>query len=250
MRYFAVVSYSGERYVGFQRQPKGATIQGEIEKQLSFLLGAETTIRAAGRTDAGVHAVGQTFTFDTLNAIDTEATLKALNRLLPEDIYVRSLCVVADDFDARYSATGKVYQYVFTVNERDPLRTSKIAQLRRDDFEFEPFLRALKCFEGCHNFQNFTTKPEDGDGFIRTIESIEVTTEESGNLIRVTFRGDGFMRYQIRMILGAAMRCGFGKLRESDILEALNSTQRKIVPYKAPAEGLCLMEVIYGKADV
>lgn len=245
MKCFAIVSYSGEAYYGFQRQPKHVTVQGVIEKQLGFLLGAPTVIKAAGRTDTGVHALGQTFTFECSPLEDINATKTALNKLLPEDIFIRELKEVPESFDARFSAVGKIYRYVFTINERDPLRSRKIAQLRRDDFKFDAFLQGLRCFEGEHNFQNFTTKPEDSHGFVRRIDSIEATLGEDGNLVTVFFKGDGFMRYQIRMMIGSAIRCGLNKLAPKDIQSALESSVRLIVPYKAPAEGLCLMEVLY-----
>ena len=247
MRYCCKVSYSGEHYLGFQRQPKGKTIQNEIEKQLTLLCGTPTEIRAAGRTDAGVHALGQTFTFDASPIDDSNSFLKALNRLLPEDILVSAIAVVPDDFDARYNAVGKVYRYQFTIDKRDPLQVGKIAQLRRDDFKFEAFLRGLMPFKGTHNFQNFTTKPTDKFGFVRTINEIEATLDESGNFVTVLFRGTGFMRYQIRMMLGSAFRVGTGRMEVAAIEQALNAEKRDIIPFKAPAEGLCLMEVLYEK---
>lgn len=250
MRYFAIVSYSGERYSGFQRQKNRPSIQGEIEKQLSFYLGKKTEIKGAGRTDAGVHAIGQTFTFDTAESLDAHKTLIALNRLLPEDIFLRGLRMVRDDFDARRDAVSKTYRYVFTVNDRDPLRTGKIAQLRRDDFQFEPFLRALMRFKGKHDFRNFTTKPEDEGGFVRTVSSIEAIAEENGNLVTVILSGDGFMRYQIRMMMGAAIRVGLGRLDEKTIVDHLDRPERDILPYKAPSCGLTLVEVNYGEALV
>lgn len=250
MRYCCKVAYSGEHYLGFQRQSKGRTIQSEIERQLSLLCGTQTEIRAAGRTDAGVHALGQTFTFDSIPIEDTKAFLKAFNRLLPEDILILGIASVADDFDARYSAIGKKYRYQFTINQRDPLLTGKIAQLRRDDFEFDGFLRGIKPFIGKHNFQNFTTKPTDRYGFVRTIADINATLAEDGNTATVVFTGDGFMRYQIRLMLGAAFRVATGKMDVSFIEESLTNQTRDIVPYKAPAEGLCLMEVIYETGPV
>ncbi|MCR5348676.1 MAG: tRNA pseudouridine(38-40) synthase TruA [Bacilli bacterium] len=246
MKYKAVVSYSGEAYCGFQRQPKGKTIQGELEKQLTFLAGESIQIKGAGRTDAGVHALGQTFSFPCHLIEDIPAFLTALNRLLPEDIYVRSLEQVDDGFDARHSSIGKIYEYVFTVNQRDPLRTRKIAQLRRDDFDFDLFLRAFSLFNGTHNFQNFTTKPEDKDGFIRCVEILFLRQEEEGNLVRLRVKGDGFMRYQIRFMVGACIRAATGKLSLKEIEDALTDGPRSILPYKAPPEGLCLMEVLYG----
>ena len=247
MKYFGKVSYSGERYNGFQRQKKLLTVQGELEKQLSFLCGQPTLIKAAGRTDAGVHAKGQTFSFESKSIPDVAAFLKALNRLLPEDIYVLELKEVEDSFDARHSCCGKIYQYRFSVNQRYPLLTGKIAQLRRDDFHLEGFLQALNEFNGTHNFQNFTTKPEDNHDFIRTVKVLDPVVEDEGNLITITFVGTGFMRYQIRFMVGAAIRVATNRLTVEDIRARLNQSKREIMPFKAPAEGLCLMEVLYEK---
>ncbi len=136
MKYKAVVSYFGPHYLGFQRQPQGGTVQDALENVLSQVFGCETLLKAAGRTDAGVHAYGQVISFEGNNWDDPEALRKAVNGLLPDDIYVRSIEVVPSSFDARHSAKGKVYQYAFTVNQRDPLRSGSIAHLRRDDFKF------------------------------------------------------------------------------------------------------------------
>ena len=244
MRYFGVVSYSGENYFGFQRQVDQPTIQDELETRISSLCNAPITIHGAGRTDAGVHALGQTFSFEA-DIADLDAFLKALNRMLPEDIYVRSLRVVPSDFDARHSCVGKVYQYEFTVDRRDPLRSRKIAQLRRNDFKLEPFLQALMLFSGKHDFRNFTTKPEDNKNFIRDVQIDEPRIDDDGNHVVLTFRSDGFMRYQIRMMVGAALRVGVSRMSLDDIRQALDTQQRKIVPFKAPAEGLTLTEVLY-----
>lgn len=245
MKYLVIVAYSGESYSGFQRQSKRPSVQAEIEKQLSFYLGKKTEIKAAGRTDAGVHALGQTFTFECEDTLKEEAFLKALNRLLPEDIYFRSVRLVPDSFDARRNATKKAYRYVFSVNERYPIMTNKIAQLRRDDFQLEPFLQALDLFKGKHDFRNFTTKPEDEGGFIRTVYSIDTVTDNDGNLVTVTLQGDGFMRYQIRMMMGAAIRVGLGRIPLEAVSSHLDALPRDILPYKAPACGLTLMEVFY-----
>ena len=245
MKYCAKVAYSGENYNGFQRQKNKRSVQGEIEAVLSKLLGKETLIKGAGRTDKGVHAKGQTFSFESEKPLTVSKTLKALNRLLPEDIYILELREVPEDFDARHSCIGKVYEYCFTIDARDPLRVNKIAQLRRDDFKFEDFLQGLLVFEGRHNFQNFTTKPEDKDGFIRNVHIADVQREEEGNLVRILFKADGFMRYQIRLMVGAAIRVGVHRMTPEDIRISLESKQRKIVPFKAPAEGLTLLEVLY-----
>ncbi|MBQ7243373.1 MAG: tRNA pseudouridine(38-40) synthase TruA [Bacilli bacterium] len=245
MRYRATLAYSGEHYAGFQRQKNKVTVQGTLEKTLSFLLGKETTVKGAGRTDAGVHARGQVFSFDADAIKDVSKFRHAFNRLLPEDIFIRDIQVVGENFDSRLHCRGKVYEYCFTIHDRDPLRVHKIAQLRRDDFEFDGFLRGLSEFEGEHCFQNFTTKPEDNKGFVRNVHIVLADLLEDGNFVRVVLRGDGFMRYQIRMMVGAAIRVGLHRLAPEDIRASLQAKTRKILPYKAPAEGLCLLEVLY-----
>ena len=246
MKYCVTLSYCGRAYYGFQRQKNHVTVQGTIEKVLSEYMGTPTTIKAAGRTDTGVHAIGQTFCFESRKPLREERFLATMNRLLPKDIYFRSMREVDDSFDARHSCVGKVYEYRFTVLKRNPLWVGLVTHLQRDDFKFEPFLQGLMPFKGEHNFRNFTTKPEDVASFIRHIESIDARYEEKDDLVIVRFRGDGFMRYQIRMMVGAAIRVGLGKLEVADIEKALDeNSPRHVVPFKADPDGLYLVEVLY-----
>lgn len=246
MKYLVTLSYCGRAYYGFQRQKKHVTVQGTIEKVLSSYLGVSTPIKAAGRTDTGVHAVGQTFCFESIKPIKEEKFLLTMNRLLPRDIYFKSIRQVDDSFDARHSCVGKVYEYRFTVLKRNPLWVGLVTHLQRDDFNFDAFLQGLEPFKGEHNFRNFTTKPEDVASFIRHIEKIDATYDEEQDLVKVTFQGDGFMRYQIRMMVGTAIRVGLGKLSVEDVVASLSSEgPRKVVPYKADPEGLYLLEVLY-----
>ena len=246
MKYCVTVSYCGRVYYGFQRQKNKVTVQGTIEKYLSDYLGAPTPIKAAGRTDTGVHALGQTFCFESSKALHEERFRLTMNRLLPKDIYFVSVAAVSDSFDARHSCKGKIYEYRFTVLKRNPLWVGLVAHLQRDDFKFEAFLQGLEPFKGEHNFRNFTTKPEDVAGFIRHVDSIEATYDVMQDLVVVRFQGDGFMRYQIRLMVGSAIKVGLGKLTPKDIEQSLSENgERKIVPYKADPEGLYLMEVLY-----
>ncbi len=246
MKYCVTVSYCGRAYYGFQRQKNKATVQGTIEKVLSDYMGVPTPIKAAGRTDTGVHAVGQTFCFEAKKRLSAERFLSTMNRLLPKDIYFESVREVDDSFDARHSCVGKVYEYRFTVLKRNPLWVGLVAHLQRDDFKFEAFLQGLMPFKGEHDFRSFTTKPDDVAGFIRHVESIEARYEVKDDLVVVRFQGDGFMRYQIRLMIGTAIRVGLGKLELADVEKALTpGEERHIVPFKADPEGLYLMEVLY-----
>ena len=246
MKYCVTLSYCGREYYGFQRQKNKKTVQCTIEKILSSYMGIETLIKAAGRTDTGVHAVGQTFCFETKKHLSAERFLSTMNRLLPKDIYLKSMREVDDSFDARHSCVGKVYEYRFTVLKRNPLWVGLVAHLQRDDFNFEAFLRGLEPFKGEHDFRNFTTKPEDPADFVRHVESIEARYEKDDDLVVVRFQGDGFMRYQIRLMVGTAIRVGLGKYSVEEVKASLSGIgERKIVPFKADPEGLYLMEVLY-----
>lgn len=247
MNYLATVSYNGARFHGFERQPHLRTVQGSIEKALSALCGKTTLIKGAGRTDAGVHALAQRFSFQNEEIKDTGAFLFALNRLLPSDIVVKALEAVPDSFDARHSSCGKIYCYKFSYGERDPLQKETRAQLERRNFDPLAFKAALECFKGTHNFQNFTTKPDDVDGFIRTIDAITIELDPSTKVGQVTFKGNGFMTYMVRLIMGCAFKAALGKIDPRDIPGLIDATPRHIVAFKAPAEGLYLVEVLYAK---
>lgn len=244
-KYFGILSYLGEGFYGFERQPELRTVQGVLEEKLSYLLNEPTIIKGAGRTDAGVSAKGQTFSFTAKKDLDVDAFSYSLNRLLPEDMVVVSLKEVDMDFDARHSSCGKVYRYAFSYGLRDPFAKGRVAQLQRKGFDAEQFKKALSIFVGTHDFSNFTSKPEDKDGFVRTIDSIVVAIDEKSKTGEVTFRGTHFMTYQIRMMLGGAFRVAYGKMGAEDLESALMIKPRKIFSVKAPAEGLCLMEVLY-----
>ena len=246
MRIFASVFYDGTNYQGWQKQPDAPTIQDEIEKVLSKILDTKISIYGSGRTDAGVHAFGQTFHFDVESLSMGLSKLKyAVNRLLPEDIKINSFQFVEDDFHARFSAKEKVYRYVIRFGERNPF-------LRNYEYNlavavnFEEFVDAIKRFEGTHNFQDFNSKPEDEDNFVRTIQSIDVFFNEKEGSLTIEFTGDGFMRYMIRDMVGTALAVAQHKEDISFIDKHLEENkQREIVSYKAPSSGLYLKEVRY-----
>jgi tRNA pseudouridine38-40 synthase len=242
--YCGVVSYLGTAYKGFERQKDYPTIQGKLESALSQLCGDNIQIHGAGRTDAGVHARGQTFSFHSGTIRDLSAFVYALNRLLPGDIAVRSLREVPETFDARHSAKGKVYSYRFHYGPRDPLALEEF-QLEWPHFSFEAFMACMKLYEGEHNFMDFTPKSEDKDHFIRTIDSVSFAYDEKGGHMVVRLAGNGFMTYMVRILVGVAFKVAMGKMSLPEVRALLSPSTRKIVSFKAPAEGLCLEEVVY-----
>ena len=168
----------------------------------------------------------------------------AVNRLLPDDISIVQFVEVDETFDARHSCIGKRYSYAFTLGEKRPLLLGRVAYLGIRDFDEQLFRDCLSLFIGKHNFQNFTNKRIDKDGFIRDIEFIEITCEDG--IYKVELKSNGFMTYQIRFMIGAALKAGLKKITLEEVTAHLESSERAILPYKAPAEGLTLEEVYYG----
>ncbi len=242
MKIFAKVAYKGTNYQGWQKQTNVATIQEELEKVLSKILNSETVIYGSGRTDSGVHALGQTFHFEVNKVVELSKLRYSINCLLPKDIHVLELREVSSDFHARFSAKGKHYQYLIHLGENDPFSNEMIYNYL-GTFDLEKFQEAIKMFVGKHNFKNFTSKEEDESNFTREIFKIEI--EENKNIIKVDLYGEGFMRYMIRYIVGTCIAIAENREDISFIKEKLMSDNREIVHYKAPSQGLYLHEVIY-----
>ena len=245
MRYLAVVAYRGTPFCGWQKQTvsKLPSIEEMIEVVLSRVLNNKTKIFGSGRTDAGVHALGQTFHFDSDKELDTAKLMNSMNKLLPLDISILSIKRVPDDFHARFSAKGKTYIY--------KIRNDKIKYPFAYDMEYtlgqkldlDKMREAAQVFVGEHNFQNFTSKEEDEQKFTRNIGDISIKTEK--NNIEISLTGNGFMRYMVRMIVGSLIQVGLGKMTAKDLQVALENPVRKPSSHKAPAYALYLKEVIY-----
>ena len=242
MRYLAIIEYVGTNYAGWQIQKDEVTIQAEVEKVLSRILNTPTKVYASGRTDAGVHALGQTFHFDTIKKLDLDKFTYSLNSLLPSDMRVINIVEKREDFHARYSVKSKRYDYLINTGEYNPFERDLVYQFQRK-LDLNKIKEALDALVGEHCFKNFTSKLEDDSNYVRKIFEASLTTE--GDVIRISFVGSGFMRYMMRMIVGCLIEIGLGKMSVMELKIYLVETHRKIVPYKAPACGLYLMEVTY-----
>ena len=243
MRILGVCSYKGTNYYGWQKQVGFVSVQSTIEEVLSKVYDSPINITGSGRTDAGVHALRQYFHFDTEKEKDLKQLAYALNKMLPEDIKILSFEKVADDFHARYNAKRKVYEYRIVLKNKDPFQ-DQLAFVYPMELDFDLFKAALNKFVGKHNYQDFTSKEEDEGGFIREIYKIKVSKD--GNNISVRFEGNGFMRYQIRNMIGAAINVANKKEDISFIDYHLKDDKnREIISYKAPANGLYLVDVVY-----
>ena len=245
MRYLCCVSYKGTNYQGWQKQINAPTVQGEIERVFSQILNTCINIQGSGRTDAGVHAQNQYFHFDYDKELDLGKIRYSVNCLLPKDIIINSIKPVDDDFHARYSAKSKTYTYLMRFGERNVFNYEFEANVPQP-LDIELLQKALKEFEGKHDFKDFTSKEEDEDNFIREIYSVEITYIEQARQFLVTFKGNGFMRYMIRNMVGAAIAVASKKEDTSFISYHLSDKEkREIISYKANPEGLFLVDVNY-----
>ncbi len=243
MRVMGVVAYKGTHYSGWAKQVNEPSIQEEIEKILSQLYDEKISIYASGRTDSGVHALGQTFHYDSNSKKTLQNIKNSANLMLNEEINIISLKYVSDDFHARYSAKSKEYDYKFELAKKDPLNCD-LVYVCPYHLDLKLMKQAASLFVGTHNFKNFTSKEEDEANFIRTIASIRFSEKEG--IYTIHFKGDGFMRYMVRYIVGTLIEVARGKIPLSFITERLDSDkERCIISYKAQPQGLYLKKVCY-----
>lgn len=246
MRYFITFSYDGSKYNGYQKQPRVKTIQGELEKALKTInAGKAVQISASGRTDAGVHALNQHAHFDMEEKMPCSKLRQAINSLIPDDIYVKNICEVEEDFHARFSAKAKEYIYIINMGTYNPIEKDYIYQYNKklDIAEME---RALKYLEGTHDFRSFVKIDEEKDDYERTIiQTSLIRDSKDVNKITISVLGTGFMRYMVRNIVGMLIEIGEGKYKSEDIIHILKAKDRKSAGICAPACGLYLKDVYY-----
>lgn len=238
-----VVAYDGTNYNGWQIQPNGITIEGELNRHLSELLSEEIKVTGASRTDAGVHALGNVAVFDTNARMPAEKISYALNTRLPADIRIQDSCEVAPDFHPRFQKTTKTYEYKI-LNRRFPDPTRRLYSF----FYYYPLdvtkmQQAADYLVGEHDFKSFCTAKPDVDNTVRTIYSLEVTKEADMITIRVT--GNGFLYNMVRIIAGTLIRVGGGSIEPEQIKEILEAGDRKIAGETARPEGLTLVKIMY-----
>lgn len=239
-----IIEYDGTRYFGWQRQTAKPTIQAEIERVLSLVTQQPVIVKGSGRTDAGVHALGQTANFHCDTRLTPENILRALNNLLPEDIVIRACSEVPDVFHARYDVRAKTYHYqilnhpIHSVVERSfSWHIQKLLNTRAMN-------EALCCLVGTHDFKAFEGIGSPRTHTIRTIQRAEILKNGNGRL-QVVIKGDGFLRYMVRNIVGTLVRIGMETMLPADMERILHSRDRKLAGATAPAKGLFLVEVEY-----
>jgi len=246
-----VISFDGTNYCGWQRQDNGPTIQEEIERAVSLICNTATAVHGAGRTDAGVHALGMTAHFQTDCRIELKSLIKGLNSLLPDAIRILEVTGKSPEFHSRFSARAKTYRYaVYNGTIECPIR-----RLYRTHLPFALSTSAIRsCLEiitGTHDFGSFEAAGSrdknhlKGRGAVRTLFSAELREAEP-DLLHFIFTGDGFLRHMVRNIVGTVLEVGQGKRSIEEFKLLMSQRDRNLAGATAPARGLTLMAVHYG----
>ncbi|MBC5638582.1 tRNA pseudouridine(38-40) synthase TruA [Ornithinibacillus sp. BX22] len=239
------ISYDGTNFHGYQVQPDKRTVQQEIEHALEKIhKGEKIHIHASGRTDTGVHAKGQTIHFETNLDIPGNSWRKALNALLPSDVYVTHAEIVSNDFHARYNVVEKEYRY-FLLNTKNPdvFRRNHVYHFPYK-LDIEAIQEACRYLEGTHDFTTFSSAKATVKGDkVRTL--YEVSCNQDNGQIEFIFRGSGFLYNMVRILVGTLIDVGQGKISPPDIGTLLEAKDRKYAGKTAPAQGLFLWRVSY-----
>jgi len=246
MRYLIKFSYDGSSYCGFQSQPNLKTIQEELEEALQKINNnTPVKVQASGRTDKGVHALGQMAHFDLEIKITEHKLKRALNSNLSKEIHVIKAKEVADDFHARYMVKSKKYQYILNLGEYNPIEKKYVYQYNYH-LDIKAMKKALKYFLGTHDFRAFVTENADKENCVRKITQVSLKKDKSNKeKIIITFEGNGFLRYQVRNMVGILLKVGQRKIPPEKVKEILKSCDRSKNGVTAPSEGLYLVEVKY-----
>lgn len=255
MRNFKMIlQYEGTRYQGWQKQEStDNTIQGKLESLLSKMIGEKVEVHGSGRTDAGVHALGQVANFHADTDKSPEDIMAYMNFYLPEDIGVIELKEVSERFHSRLNAKGKTYCYRVINSSLPHVFDRKYAHVEEAVLDLDAMQRAAEYLVGTHDFKAFTSNKRSKKSTVRTIDSIQIervastslSMKEKADEIRFTYSGNGFLYHMVRILTGTLLEVGKHKRRPEDIAEILEAGSRENAGELAPAKGLTLMEVRY-----
>lgn len=239
-----IIEYDGTDFYGFQYQPNVPTIQGELERVISRIVKEQVTVYGSGRTDAGVHALGQVINFRTNGTIPTDRICVAMNSLLPRSIAAIHACEVDEEFHARYSAKSRLYRYDILNRDVRSAILGRFCWHVPQPLNVEAMEEASRCLVGMHDFAAFTSGDRDEDGpTVRNVMFAAVRRE--GEHVLFEIRANAFLRSMVRTIVGTLVEIGLGKRPVSEMAEILCSRDRRRAGRTAPPQGLCLVEVEY-----
>lgn len=241
--YKMILIYDGGRYDGWQVQQGRLTLQGTLEQCISEICQEKVKVIASGRTDAGVHAMGQTVNFHLKKELNLAEFKKLCNSYFPEDIRVKQAEEVSEKFHSRFSAIEKTYCYTVDMREKPAVFTRRYAYSVKEKLDIKNMQKAAESLIGTYDFRSFTSEKRKDKDTVRTIRSIKMMEENEYLKIYVT--GDGFLYHMVRIIVGTLLEVGQGKRKPEEISEILQLKNRYKAGFMAPAHGLMLVEVVY-----
>lgn len=238
-----ILEYDGTAYAGWQRQPNQPTLQEAVEAAVRSVAQTSIPVIAAGRTDAGVHALGQVASFVTEKPLSPGEWLRALNATLPDDISARSVERVADDFHARYSAVRKLYAYrILHRPERSALERTRAWHLY-GRLNLDAMREAAKHLVGKYDFSSFQGHPTDVENPICDLQRLEIVRAQ--DIVRIELEADRFLKQMVRAMVGTLVETGQEKRKPEEMKQILDAKDRRAAGYTAPAHGLYLVRVDY-----
>lgn len=247
MRYGLKIAYDGTDYAGWQRQKNAVSVQEKLEEAVYLALGERVNITASGRTDAGVHAVGQVCHFDLQSTVPPEKMPDCLNRFLPNDIRAVDGFYAGEEFDSNRSAKKKTYRYSLYVSAREMPLKERYATRIENAKELAILQSVAKLFEGEHDFKAFCASGSSVKTTVRTVYSVRVEEGESygSRDINIFVTGNGFLYNMVRTMVGELLDLADGRRTEESLLSAYQTGDRSLLGKTMPAKGLTLMQVEY-----
>lgn len=243
-RFKLIVQYDGTDFSGFQVQPEKRTVQGELEKVLEFLMQEKVRIYASGRTDTGVSAFAQVCHFDTEKKIDAKKLEVSLNGLLPSDIAVPKVEKVGMDFDSRFTAKKKTYQFRFYVSRYELPLLERQAVRINDYADVSKMNKACEFLIGTYDFSSFVAAKSGKTDFVRTIYDAKIV-EIGDGIFAFEVTGNGFLYNMVRIIFGTLLKVGYGKMKPEEMKDVIDAKDRKRAGKTMPAKGLLMKSVVY-----
>ena len=237
------IAYDGTDYCGWQKQDGAPSVQETVEDAIRKLTGEPAEVIGASRTDAGVHALGQTAVFDTESPVPADRFVPALNSFLPDDIRITESEEVPESFHPRFDAHRKRYEYrIFIGNVCPPMRFRYVHHLREVP-DVTAMQEAASYIVGTHDFTSFCAAGAQVKTKVRTVTSIQV--EKAGDEIVIAVEGDGFLYNMIRIIAGTLVNAGLGRTKPAEIPGIITGMDRSLAGPTLPAKGLCLCKIWY-----
>lgn len=245
MRRIAIVfEYVGTNFSGYQSQPQKRTVQGEMESIISLILDQPTKIYASGRTDSGVHSLGQVAHFDTEKSFNLGWFQDKLNSLLPEDISIQKVFEAEEGFDSRFSVKEKTYGYRFYLSRYERATMRNRALRVNDNVDIEKMKEACKYLIGEHDFKSFVARKSGKEDFVRTVYSAYID-EMTDGLYEFCISGNGFLYNMVRIIVGTLIDIGSGRKKPEDMKKIIDGKDRNLAGKTVAPYGLYMKSVKY-----